>query len=149
MVVASCTGHHSLGGRGLAPVLRWDMRPEKPACPVSPVLRNTSTCSLTHTTPWRSSLIPSTTQLTRTTKIPPVFSISEGTGQFSSSWHFVWNQLRSCSDKHWSWQEGNSNLSPLAGSLPPDHTGMYWKPQPREPEYTHLTKDSDPFKTVL
>jgi len=36
--------------------------------------------------------------------------------------------------------------SPL---LLPDQTGTYWKPQPREPEDTHLSKDSDPFKTVL
>lgn len=73
MVVASCTGHHSLGGRGLAPVLRWDMRPEKPACPVSPVLRNTSTCSLIHTAPWRSSLIPLNNSADQDDKNTPSF----------------------------------------------------------------------------
>lgn len=63
------------------------------ACPVSPVPRDTSPYSLIH--PLETLSHPSPTQLTTTTKIPPMFSISEGRGQFLSSCHFVRNQLRS------------------------------------------------------
>lgn len=72
MVAASCTDHHSLGGRGFVPVLKWDMRLEEPACPVSPVLRDTSTYPLIHTTPWRASH-PLNNSADQDNKNPPSF----------------------------------------------------------------------------
>lgn len=76
MVAASFTDHRTPGGRGrgFAPVLRWDMTLEQPAClPAAPgAQRYLHPSSHTHT-PWTPSLIPSPTQLTRTTKIPPLF----------------------------------------------------------------------------
>lgn len=117
----------------------------QPAHLMSHTLTNTSTYRLTT---WRPSLNPSQPELTGTAK-NPLFFFFLGRGQFPASWHREWNQLASRSDKRWSWSEGIGKLTPSAGSLPPDQTGTYWKPQPRELEYSHLSKDSDPFKTVL